>query len=94
MNVILAPVITEKSLTLAGRKLYTFAVAPSATKSQIKTSLQTLFGVHVTRVNLNARHVSARRTGSKRLLGASSTRKLCVVQLKTGESLDIFEVKG
>jgi len=78
----------------ASAKLYTFAVAPSATKNQVKTDLSQMYGVHVIRVNISTRHVSARRTGSKRILGKSSNRKLATVQLKSGESLDLFEVKG
>lgn len=94
MNIILKPVITEKSLKNAQARRYTFAVAPFATKGQIKVGIETLYKVHVIRINLTSRHVPARRTGAKRLLGNVSKAKIAFVELKSGESLDIFEVKG
>ncbi len=94
MNIIIKPLLTEKTLRLASQHLYTFLVDPSASKHQVKFALEQMYPVHVTRINISKRHVSARRTGSKRILGASSTRKVAVLQLKSGESLDLFEIKG
>ncbi len=50
-DVILAPVITEASMSRLGEKKYTFRVAPKATKGEIATAVEKLFGVKVSAVN-------------------------------------------
>lgn len=90
---IISPVITEKAMASASRSSFTFKVAPSSSKHQVKQAVEQTFKVHVTRVNITRRHVPAARTGSKRLLGQSSFIKLAVVTLKAGEKIDLFELK-
>ncbi len=90
---LLSPVITEKSMLAARGGIFTFSVAPESSKHQVKRSVEQTFSVHVTRVNLTRRHVAAPRSGSKRLLGHSSSRKLGYVKLKNGETISLFELK-
>lgn len=90
---LLSPVITEKSMRAATRGSFTFKVASSATKHQVKQAVEQTFKVHVTQVNITRRHVPAARTGAKRLLGQPNFIKLAVVTLKAGEKIDLFELK-
>lgn len=90
---LISPVITEKAMKAAARGSFTFKVAPSATKHQVKQAVETTFGVHVTQTNMTRRHVPAARTGAKRLLGQPSFIKLAILTLKSGEKIDLFELK-
>lgn len=91
--IILKPVITEKSMLAARLGLYTFKVLGDSNKYQVQGAIESSFKVHVTRVNISRRHIPAPRTGAKRLAGKSSFAKLAVVKLKSGESIDLFDLK-
>lgn len=87
------PIITEKSMVSARGGRYTFAVVKDANKYQVKEAVETAFKVKVTHLNISRRHVPALRTGAKRLAGHSSFLKYAVVKLKTGQSIDLFDLK-
>lgn len=91
MTNLIKPVITEKSMISATRGLYTFEVLLGSTKSQVKQEINSLFGVHVRSINALRRHVPAKGTGSKRLMGNSSQQKFATVRLSKGESIDLFD---
>ena len=61
-DILLAPVISEKSYGLLDENKYTFLVAPDANKTQIKIAVEQVFGVRVTAVNTNNREGKRIRT--------------------------------
>jgi len=87
---VVRPLITEKSsAAFQARKEYTFQVHPDATKGDIRTALETQFGVHVTAVR--TMQVRRREVTRGRIRGATARWKKAIVTLKEGESLPIFE---
>ena len=86
-DVILKPVITEKSMAGMGEKKYTFLVHPQATKTQIKEAVQKMFdGVKVESVNTMNMDGKTKRRGMT--FGKTAKTKKAIVQL-TEESKDI-----
>ncbi|MEI8232569.1 MAG: 50S ribosomal protein L23 [bacterium] len=93
ITTLIKPIITEKSMLSASRGLYTFEVLLGSTKSQIKQAINTAFNVHVVSINALRRHVPAKGTGSKRLMGNASQQKFATVRLSKGQSIDLFDLK-
>lgn len=90
-DVIIRPVISEKSLKDAGNGRYTFLVHKSANKHAVKSAIETLFNVHVTGVFtqiLKGSRVTRTRFGMK---SKGFTKKKARVQLKKGEKIELFE---
>ncbi len=86
-DIILAPVVTEKSTQGAEHNQVTFRVARRATKPEIKTAIEDLFGVKVTQVNtINMRGKVKRFRGR---LGKRAAYKKAIVTLAEGQSIDI-----
>ena len=86
-DVILKPVITEKSMELMGDKKYTFYVHTDATKAQIKEAVEKMFdGVKVDKVNTMNCDGKKKRRGM--VIGKTAKTKKAIVQL-TAESKDI-----
>ena len=86
-DVILKPVITEKSMEVMGEKKYTFLVHPEANKSQIKEAVEKMFdGVKVAKVNTMNCDGKKKRRGL--VVGKTAKTKKAIVQL-TAESKDI-----
>ena len=86
-DVILKPVVTEKSMELMGEKKYTFLVHPEATKSQIKEAVEKMFeGTKVANVNTMNLEGKTRRRGMT--FGKTAAKKKAIVQL-TEDSADI-----
>jgi len=86
-DVILAPVVTEKSTQGAEHHQLTFRVSLDATKREIKAGIEELFGVKVTKVNtLNMRGKIKRFRGR---LGKRADYKKAIVTLAEGEHVDI-----
>jgi large subunit ribosomal protein L23 len=86
-DVILKPVITEKSMAGMGDKKYTFLVHPEANKSQIKEAVEKMFeGTKVARVNTMNYQGKKKRRGM--VVGRTSKTKKAIVQL-TQDSKDI-----
>ena len=90
---IIKPIITEKSMLAARNGLYTFQVLLGATKPQVKVAVETIFKVKVISINILRRHLPAKATGSKRLLGNSSSAKYAMVRLSKGHSIELFDLK-
>lgn len=91
-DVLLEPVVSEKSYTLLEENVYTFNVAPDATKPEIKQAVETLFEVTVLKVNtLNrkGKRVRDRRSGK---MNVRSGAKRAMVTLVDGDEIDLFEV--
>ncbi|MEG0751053.1 MAG: 50S ribosomal protein L23 [Oscillospiraceae bacterium] len=79
-DVILAPVITEKSMAAIGQKKYTFKVAKEACKIEIAQAVETLFDVKVAKVNTISLPGKLRRQGKNQ--GYTPSWKKAVVTLK------------
>lgn len=93
MTTLIRPVITEKSMMSASTGLYTFEVLLGATKPQVKIAVETAFNVKVTSVNILRRHVPAKATGSKRLVGNPGQAKYATLRLVKGQTIDLFDLK-
>jgi large subunit ribosomal protein L23 len=91
-DVILEPVVSEKSYGLLESNVYTFKVHPSATKPQIRDAVESIFGVTVMKVNtLNrkGKRMRNRRTG---VMSRKASSKRAMVTLADGDSIELFEV--
>ncbi|WP_293785702.1 50S ribosomal protein L23 [uncultured Aeromicrobium sp.] len=87
-DVIIAPVVSEKSYNLLDDNKYTFVVHPDANKTQIKIAVEEIFGVKVTSVNTINRKGKARRTRNG--IGKRKDTKRAIVSVAPGQSIDIF----
>lgn len=91
-DVILKPVLTEKSMNAMPEKKYTFLVHPDATKSQIKDAVEKMFdGTKVASVNTVNQDGKTKRRGNT--VGKTSKSKKAYVQL-TADSADIELFEG
>ena len=91
-DVILKPVVTEKSMTAMAEKKYTFYVNPDANKSQIKEAVEKMFeGAKVAKVNTMNMDGKKKRRGM--VYGKTAKRKKAIVQL-TEDSADIQIFEG
>jgi len=88
-QVILRPVISEKSLDETQRGKYTFRVHGNAHKTQIRQAVEQLFEVHVEAVNVIKVRPKPKRRGATR--GTRPGWKKAIVQVREGESIPIFE---
>ena len=88
-QILLAPVVSEKSYSLIEDDKYSFRVHPRAHKTQIRQAVEELFDVTVVGVNVvNVRSKPKRRGFSK---GTKPGWKKAVVQVQAGDRIDIFE---
>jgi large subunit ribosomal protein L23 len=87
-DVLIAPVVSEKSYGLLDDNKYTFVVHPDANKTEIKIAVEKIFGVKVTAVNTMNRKGKTRRTKSG--LGKRKDTKRAIVSVAAGQSIDIF----
>ena len=87
-DVLLAPVVSEKSYSLLDENKYTFLVAPGANKTEIKIAVEAIFKVHVLGVNTINRQGKKRRTRSG--FGKRPDTKRAIVTVADGERIDIF----
>ena len=88
-DILVRPIITEKSTLLHDSGRYIFQVAPKATKIQVKKAIEQAFEVHVAAVNMLKLPGKRKRYGP-RLSKARSIKK-AVVTLRAGDRIQIFE---
>ena len=88
-QVIIRPVVSEKSYVLAAADKYTFRVHPDAHKTQIRQAVEELFDVKVARVNVIKVQAKPKRRGA--IKGTRQGWKKAVVQLRAGDTIEIFE---
>lgn len=93
-NVIVRPVITERSIENAKLGKFTFMIAKSAHKDEIKKAVQDTFNVHVVALVTSIVKGRSKRTGKRRIEKTLSVWKKAVVQLKSGEKIDAFDITG
>lgn len=86
-DIIIAPVITEKSASNAENNVYTFKVVKSATKPEIKWAIEKAFNVKVEKVNTLVTKPKDKRVG--KYTGKTKTYKKAIITLKDGESIEI-----
>ncbi len=86
-DVIIAPVITEKSMANRQANVYTFKVAKDATKNEIKNAVEEAFKVSVENVNTLNTKSKRRRVG--KYAGRTKTYKKAIVTLAEGSSIEI-----
>jgi len=88
-DIIIAPVVSEKSYAGVQDKRYSFFVDLRATKSQIKSAIEEIFNVSVVKISTSNIKSKPRRLGKS--IGKSSKRKKAVVTLGKKDKIDFFE---
>jgi large subunit ribosomal protein L23 len=89
-DIIIRPVVSEKSYAAYDANVYTFLVAPDANKIEIKQAVESIFGVRVTKVNTlnrSGKRKRNRRTGD---WGQRAAQRRAIVSLAEGHTIDIF----
>ena len=86
-DIILAPVITEKSAAQAEANVYTFKVAEKANKIEIKKAIEAAYGVKVVKVNTLNTKAKSKRVG--RYTGKTQTYKKAFITLADGDKIEL-----
>lgn len=93
-DVIVRPVVSEKSYAGLESNRYTFLVDPEANKTQIKQAIEAIWNVRVTNVNTMNRKGKVKRGGRfRQVTGTRADQKRAVVTLAEGDTIEIFETK-
>ena len=88
-DIIIRPVISEKSSRLMEKNQYTFEVHPRANKIQIRNAIQEIFKVKVEKVHTIKVHSKPKRMGM--FVGKSRSWKKAIVSVQQGQRIDFFE---
>ena len=88
-DIILKPIVSEKTYGLLDENKYTFIVDPRANKTEIKIAVERIFDVKVTKVNTINRQGKVKRRGVT--VGKRSDTKRAIVTLAPGDSIELFE---
>jgi large subunit ribosomal protein L23 len=88
-EVLLAPVVSEKSYSLIDDRKYSFKIHPDAHKTQVRQAVEELFDVKVEGVNIVKVQSKPKRRGMHK--GMRPGWKKAIVQLAEGETIEIFE---
>jgi large subunit ribosomal protein L23 len=88
-QVIIRPVVSEKSYVLSAAERYTFRVHADAHKTHIRQAVEALFGVHVVDVRTLSVKSKPKRRGNTR--GRTRRWKKAIVQVRSGESIPVFQ---
>lgn len=89
-DVILRPVVSEKSYSQMEDGTYTFVVAPKASKLEIRQAIEAIFGVTVTKVNTANRKGKTVRNRRTRQVSKRSDVKRAFVTLAEGDTIELF----
>jgi large subunit ribosomal protein L23 len=87
-DIIIAPVVSEKSYSVLDRNWYTFLVRPDANKTEIKIAIQQIFNVRVLTVNTANREGKRKRTRTG--WGQRKATKRALVKLADGDRIEAF----
>ncbi len=90
-DVIIRPVVSEKSYGLLDNGVYTFVVHPDANKVEIRQAVESIFGVRVTSVNTLNRPGKRKRNRRNFTFGKRPDTKRAIVTLHAGDRIDLFE---
>ena len=88
-QIVLAPIVSEKSYHGSVNGVYTFRVHEDAHKTQIRQAIEELFEVNVVRVNVIKVQPKPKRRGQ--IKGTKQGWKKAIVQLKAGETIEVFQ---
>jgi large subunit ribosomal protein L23 len=91
-DVILAPVVSEKSYSLIDQNAYTFLVHPNANKTEIRQAVEQIWGVKVVSVNTANRKGKVKRF--RYTLGKRQDTKRAIVKLAPDNKIEIFGSQG
>jgi len=89
-DIIIAPVVSEKSYALIESGVYTFQVHTSASKPEIRDAVESIWGVEVSKVNTLNRPGKKKRTRGTNRVGSKPATKRAIVTLAAGE-IPLFE---
>ena len=90
-DVIIEPIVSEKSYALSDRGVYTFRVHPDASKPEISDAVQSIFSVRVAKVNTLNRPGKRKRNRRSPTYGNRPDTKRAIVTLVEGDTIDLFE---
>jgi large subunit ribosomal protein L23 len=90
-DVILAPVVSEKSYALLDAGAYTFKIHPDATKVQVRQAIEEIFDVKVAKVTTANRKGKRKRNRRTFTFGKRPDTKRAIVTLVEGDTIDLFE---
>jgi large subunit ribosomal protein L23 len=90
-DIILEPIVSEKSYALLDEGAYTFKVHPDANKIEIRQAVESIFGVTVAKVNTINRKGKRKRNRRTMTHGKRPDTKRAVVTLVEGDAIDLFE---
>jgi large subunit ribosomal protein L23 len=90
-DVIVAPIVSEKSYALMEEGIYTFKVHPTASKPEIRDAVQSIFGVKVSKVNTLNRKGKRKRNRKTFTYGSRPDTKRAIVTLVPGETIELFQ---
>ena len=91
-DVVIAPIVSEKSYELLESNVYTFQVHPSASKPEIKDAVESLFDVTVLKINTMNRKGKRRRNRRSPTYGRKPDIKRALVTLAEGDAIELFDV--
>jgi large subunit ribosomal protein L23 len=90
-DVIIAPIVSEKSYALLDANAYTFKVHPDANKIEIRQAVESIFGVRVVKVTTLNRKGKRKRNRRTFTYGKRPDTKRAVVTLAAGDRIELFE---
>ncbi|HEX9316233.1 MAG: 50S ribosomal protein L23 [Actinobacteria bacterium] len=90
-DIILRPVVSEKSYGLIDHDTYTFLVPREATKIDIRHAVEEIWGVKVVGVNTSNRKGKTKRT--RNVTGTRASSKRAIVKLAEGDKIELFETR-
>ena len=90
-DVIIKPVVSEKSYNLLDANAYTFIVHPDANKIEIRQAVESIFNVRVSKVNTLNRNGKRKRNRRSFSYGKRPDTKRAVITLVEGDRIDLFE---
>jgi large subunit ribosomal protein L23 len=90
-DIVIEPIVSEKSYALLDTNVYTFKVHTHASKPEIRDAVQSIFGVRVLRVNTLNRKGKTKRNRRTWTKGKRADTKRAIVTLAEGDRIDLFE---
>ncbi len=90
-DIVIRPVVSEKSYALLDNGVYTFVVDPRASKIEIRDAVESIFNVRVEKVNTLNRKGKRKRNRRQPTFGTRADTKRAIVTLAPGARIDLFE---
>ena len=90
-DVIIKPVVSEKSYALIDQGAYVFIVHPDANRTQVRQAVESIFSVKVAKVNILNRKGKRKRNRRQPTFGTRPDTKRAIVTLAGGDRIDLFE---